>query len=121
MKKTNRWSKTFGWMILVGCTALPTIAGVASAQTPTPAASHRGGFSGGRSGGGWLGQLNQSVGLTLEQREAIQGLMAQQREQRNALYAGTNAKIRGLLNAQQQAKFDDFIAEQKNRRGRPQR
>ena len=56
--------------------------------------------------------------LTPEQRDSVRGLLAEQRQQSQALREQTDAKIRALLNADQQKKFDTMLTEQKERRAR---
>lgn len=66
-----------------------------------------------RSPGGYMTRLEQTVGLSPEQKDAVRGLMAEQREKTQALRQVTDDKIRGLLNVEQQKKFDAFRAQQK--------
>jgi hypothetical protein len=70
-----------------------------------------------RSSFGFIATLEKRVGLTPEQRDAVRGLLAQQRQQSQALREQTDEKIRGLLHSEQQKKFDAVIAELKARRG----
>ena len=79
------------------------------------AASHARSGSG-RGSFGFQGQLERAVGLTPEQRDAVRGLMAQQREQLAAVREQTDSKIRALLNDEQQKKFDAFLEQQKQER-----
>jgi Spy/CpxP family protein refolding chaperone len=75
----------------------------------TSSSTRMGGF-------GFASLLERTVGLTPEQRDAVRGLLAQQREKSQALRQETDTKIRALLNADQQKKFDAMLAEQKARR-----
>ena len=88
------------------------------ADAPTASTSARMGR--GRPGGfGFVGALRRDVGLTPEQEDAVRGILAQQREQTAAIRESTDKKIRALLNAEQQKKFDAVVAQFKARRGRP--
>ena len=78
------------------------------------ASQHR--YGSGRGSFGFQGQLEKAVGLTPEQRDAVHGLMAQQREQLASVREQTDGKIRALLNAEQQKKFDAFLEQQKQER-----
>jgi Spy/CpxP family protein refolding chaperone len=62
---------------------------------------------------GFESRLSKAVGLTPEQRDAVKGLMAQQRQQRSAIQEQTDTKIRAILNPDQLKKFDTFLADQK--------
>ena len=73
-------------------------------------------YGSGRGSFGFQGQLEKAVGLTPEQRDAVHGLMAQQRAQLASVREQTDGKIRALLNPEQQKKFDAFLAEQKQER-----
>jgi hypothetical protein len=75
----------------------------------------------GRGGFGFLATLERAVGLNAEQRDAVRGLLATQRQKTEALRRDTDGKIRGLLTAEQQKKFDVLRAEQQSRRNRGQR
>jgi len=66
---------------------------------------------------GFLATLERSVGISPEQRDAIRGLMAQQREAVKKVRQETDTKIRAVLTPEQQKKFDAFLAEQKAKRG----
>jgi hypothetical protein len=59
--------------------------------------------------------LEKKVGLTPEQRDAVRGLLAEQRQKSQALREETDNKIRAMLNPDQQKKFDEVVAEQKSR------
>jgi len=65
---------------------------------------------------GFLVTMERTVGISPEQREAIRGLMAQQREEMKKIRATTDTKIRAVLTPDQQKKFDAFLAEQKAKR-----
>jgi Spy/CpxP family protein refolding chaperone len=80
----------------------------------------RGGRSG-RGAFGFIATLEQKVGLTPEQRDAVRGLLAEQRQKSQAMREETDGKIRALLNPEQQKKFDTVLADQKARfaRNRP--
>ena len=78
-------------------------------------ATHR--FGGASKGlNGFAGKMEKAVGLTPEQRDAVRGLMAEQRQQHTAIQEQTDAKIRALLSADQKTKFDAFLAQQKQER-----
>ncbi len=88
------------------------LASVSMAQSmPDAARSARSG----RGAFGFASTLEQKVGLTPEQRDQVRGLLAEQRQKSQALRAETDSKIRGLLNAEQQKKFDEVLAQQKAR------
>jgi len=59
--------------------------------------------------------LERKVGLTPEQRDAVRGLLAEQRQKSQALREETDGKIRAILNPEQQKKFDEVLAQQKAR------
>ncbi len=88
------------------------LASVSMAQNMPDAA--RGAHSG-RGAFGFASTLEHKVGLTPEQRDAVRGLLAEQRQKSQALREETDSKIRGLLNPEQQKKFDEVLAEQKAR------
>lgn len=105
--------------IALGLFLIPTFAFAA------PAAKE-GAFAGAHSLS-FQSRLEKAVGLSAEQRESVSGLLAQQREelktlrenflpQMSAVQENTDAKIRALLNAEQQKKFDQFLAKQKQAR-----
>ena len=92
----------------------------AYAQEPAAAASFGEGKSAvhartvrGGSPFGFESRMSKAVGLTAEQRDTVRGLMAEQRQQRTAIQEQTDSKIRAILNADQQKKFDLFLADQK--------
>jgi Spy/CpxP family protein refolding chaperone len=64
---------------------------------------------------GFVSTLERKVGLTPEQRDAVRGLLAEQRQKSQALREETDGKIRAILNPEQQKKFDEVLAEQKSR------
>ena len=66
-------------------------------------------------GFGFVSTLERKVGLTPEQRDAVRGLLAEQRQKSQALREETDGKIRAMLNPEQQKKFDEVLAEQKAR------
>ncbi len=89
-------------------------------------AAKESGFPGGPTGG-FQSRLEKAVGLSPDQRETVSGLLAQQREEMKtlrenftpkmtAVQESTDAKIRAVLNAEQQKKFDAFLAKQKQAR-----
>jgi Spy/CpxP family protein refolding chaperone len=90
-------------------TPLPAAAANTSAVSASSAHSRMAGHG----GFGFQSQLDKAVGLTLEQRDAVRGLLAQQHKDRVAMQEQTDSKIRALLNPDQQKKFDAFLAEQK--------
>jgi hypothetical protein len=67
---------------------------------------------------GFVSTLERRVGLTPEQRDAVRGLLADQRQKSQAIREDTDGKIRALLNPEQQKKFDEVLAEQKAARAR---
>ena len=69
----------------------------------------------GRGAYGFISTLEQRVGLTPEQRDAVRGLLAQQRQKSQAMREETDGKIRAMLNPDQQKKFDEVLSEQKTR------
>lgn len=69
-----------------------------------------------RGNGGFAGTLQRQLGLTVEQHEAVRGLLAEQREQQQAIRAKTDERIRALLTPDQKKKFDAYVAQQKQRR-----
>lgn len=72
----------------------------------------------GRGVNGFLTTLDRRVGLSPEQHDAVRGLLADQRQKSQTLRQETDGKIRELLNADQQKKFDALKAEQKSRNPR---
>jgi hypothetical protein len=91
------------------------VAGLASLSMAQSMPDAARGARPGRGSFGFAATLEHRVGLTPEQRDAVRGLLAEQRQKSQALRAETDGKIRGLLNADQQKKFDDVVAEQKAR------
>lgn len=98
------------WMLLLGLLTVTTWQMGLAAEAAHASAARR-------PGGGFLVRMDRSVGLTPEQRDAIRGLLAQQRQQSQALRDQTDGKIRGMLTPDQQKKFDDFLAQLKNSQG----
>ena len=110
----KRWKSS--WMTVL---VVAGLASVSMAQN-VPAAAR----SSARSGRGMYGfaaTLESQVGLTPEQRDAVRGLLAEQRQKSQALREETDGKIRAILNPDQQKKFDNVLVEQKARfaRNRP--
>ncbi len=64
---------------------------------------------------GFATRLTRQLSLSAEQQEALRGVMADQRQQMANVRTQTDAKIRGLLTPEQQAKFDSLQAKQKSR------
>ncbi len=62
---------------------------------------------------GYAARLEKEVGLTPEQRDGVRGLLAEQRQKSQAIREETDARIRALLNIEQQKKFDAFKAQNK--------
>src|SRR5947209_17997354 len=92
--------------------ASPLAANGASPRRGNASGSNRG------AGFGFAAVLDRSVGFTPEQRDAVRGLLADQRQKTQAMREQTDSKIRSLLNADQQKKFDAFLADQKARRSK---
>ncbi len=67
---------------------------------------------------GFVTTLERKVGLSPEQRDAVRGLLAEQRQKTQAVRDATDDKIRGLLNSEQQKKFDAMLADQKANRNK---
>ena len=97
-----------GWMTIL------MVAGLASLSMAQDMSAGHGNQSG-RGAFGFVSTLQQKVGLTPEQRDAVRGLLAEQRQKSQALREETDGKIRALLNPEQQKKFDAVLAEQKAR------
>ena len=106
MQHKNRRSHWIAALMVAG------LASISMAQTLPDAAR---GARPGRCAFGFASALEHRVGLTPEQRDAVRGLLAEQRQKSQALRAETDGKIRGLLNPEQQKKFDELVAEQKAR------
>jgi Spy/CpxP family protein refolding chaperone len=109
-------------IVLLGVLGLSSVALAAPSASPAAGdASSYGAYAGrrGRGSFGFIQTLQTRVGLTPEQGDAVRGLLADQRQQMNAIREKTDTKIRALLTSQQQPKFDQFISELKNRRTRP--
>jgi len=109
----KKWQQFAVGILLAGSfvsTSVAHAAAFAASQPNRSVSSRRG------TGFGFAAMLEKTVNLTPEQNDAVRGLLAEQRRQSQALREQTDAKIRGLLNAEQQKKFDAFLAEQKTRR-----
>ncbi len=108
----NRSIAKSSWMTIM------MLAGLAawSFAQEVPAARHAAGSP--RGAMGFVSTLDKRVGLTGEQRDAVRGLLAEQRQKSLALRQEIDGKIRGLLNVEQQKKFDVLKAEQKARAAR---
>src|SRR5262245_49486186 len=104
----NQMIKKSRWMTVLVLSGLASLSFAQTAPAARPAGGARGAF-------GFVATLEKRVGLTPEQRDAVRGLLADQRQKSQALRQETDSKIRGLLNADQQKKFDDVLAEQKSR------
>src|SRR5471032_1275468 len=106
----NRSSWKWSWITVL------MVAGLASMSMAqdVPAAA-RNSARGGRGMFGFVSTLERQVGLTPEQRDAVRGLLAEQRQKSQAMREETDGKIRALLNPEQQKKFDEVLAQQKNR------
>jgi hypothetical protein len=91
------------------------LAGLASWGIAQEMPAARSNAKAGRGNVGFVATLEHKVGLTPEQRDAVRGLLAEQRQKSQALREETDAKIRAILNPDQQKKFDDVLAEQKTR------
>jgi len=103
--KKNRWLQFLFMGLVVISTWIPAIA----ADSPHGSGARRG-------GGGFLAGLDRTVGLTPEQRDAVRGLLAEQRQASQSLREQTDGKIRAVLTPDQQKKFDGFLTQQKNAR-----
>src|SRR4051794_29353618 len=95
-----------GWLgvVLAGLFVASGGAMARAAEITAAAAGH------GRGASGFLAGLDRSVGLTPEQRDAVHGLLAEQRRQSQALREQTDQKIRAVLTPDQQKKFDTFVS-----------
>ncbi len=109
----NQVMKKSSWMTVL---VLAGLASFSLAQD-VPAAA-RGGMNSGRGAFGFVSTLEKKVGLSPEQRDAVRGLLAEQRQKSQAIRQETDSKIRGVLTADQQKKFDVMLAEQKARRNK---
>jgi hypothetical protein len=101
----NQMIKKSSWMTML---VLAGLASFSLAQDMPGTRAGRGAF-------GFASALEKKVGLSAQQRDAVRGLLADQRLKSQALRQETDTKIRGLLNAEQQKKFDAMKAEQKAR------
>jgi len=111
MNKGN-WKSRWITVLMVG--------GLASMSLAADAGTSGRASRTGRGSYGFISTLEQRVGLTPEQRDAVRGLLAEQRQKSQALRTETDGRIRALLNPEQQKKFDSVLADQKARfaRGR---
>ena len=111
----RHWHQALMSLLILG-TFVAT--GVAQEGAASSAAAHSGRNQArsGRPSYGFLALLDQTVGLTPEQRDGVRGLLAAQRQASQALREETDGKIRALLNPEQQKRFDAFRAEQQSRR-----
>jgi hypothetical protein len=89
------------------------VAGLASVSLAQEVPAAHAGMKTGRGAYGFVAMIDHKVGFSLEQKDAVRGLLAEQREKSRALRQETDRKIRGLLNPDQQKKFDAVLAEQK--------
>jgi hypothetical protein len=105
-----------GWRCS-GMTLL-VVAGLVSMSMAQDAPAARHSAKAGRGAYGFVSTLEQKVGLTPEQRDAVRGLLAEQRQKSQAVREETDGKIRAILNPEQQKKFDEVLAEQKSRYSR---
>lgn len=116
----KQWLHTIVGLALVRALVLPVYGqdGMPPAAvhpaTATPALHTRASSRGGAYS--FENRMSQAVGLSPEQRDAVHGLLAEQRKQHTAIQEQTDSKIRGMLNPEQQKKFDAFLAEQKAER-----
>jgi len=105
----NHRSMKSSWMTLLMVAGLATMSVAQDMSAAAGARSGRGAF-------GFIATLERSVGLTPEQRDAVRGLLAEQRQKSQALREETDGKIRAMLNPEQQKKFDAVLAQLKTRR-----
>src|SRR5258707_15221447 len=103
----RRWMS--GWITVLMVAGLSSM----SLAQDTPAAAK--GARSGHGAYGFVSILEHKGGLTPEQRDAVRGLLAEQRQKSQALREETDGKIRAILNPDQQKKFDNVLAEQKAR------
>src|ERR1041384_2489990 len=94
----SHWKSSFITVALVTGLAVLSLAQDMSAAA-------RGAHTG-RGAFGFVSTLEHKVGLTPEQRDAVRGLLAEQRQKSQALREETDNKIRAILNPEQQKKFD---------------
>jgi hypothetical protein len=102
----QKYSK-FSWMTIL------VLAGLASAAMAQDVSQGSRSAPAGRGAYGFAATLERQVGLTPEQRDAVRGLLAEQRQKSQAMRQETDDKIRALLNPEQQKKFDAVLSEQK--------
>ncbi len=104
----NRINKKPSWITVL------IVAGFASMSLAQEPPAARSGVKTGRGAYGFVAMVDHKVGLSPEQKDAVRGLLAEQREKSKAIRQETDKKIRGLLNTDQQKKFDAVLAEQKS-------
>ena len=116
----KHWLHTVACLALVRALVLNVYAQEAVLPSAVPSTSKPSAFHSrqgtARSGFGFEGRMGKAVGMTPEQRDAVHGLLAEQRQQHTALQEQTDAKIRALLNPDQQKKFDAFLDQLKQER-----
>jgi len=105
---SNVWKKSGLGLGLAGFLVMSAWPWAMAAETGRAPMGH------GRGSGGFIAGLDHSVGLTPEQRDAVHGLLAEQRRASQALREQTDVKIRAVLTPDQQKKFDAFLSQQKN-------
>ena len=103
------------------CMTILMVAGLSAMSVAQDGAAAARSARSGRGAFGFIATLERQVGLTPEQRDAVRGLLADQRQKSQALREDTDGKIRAMLNPDQQKKFDAVLADQKARfaRNRP--
>lgn len=127
----QHWHNALISLILLGAVSFPAMAQDAELEaaqvnvvTTHPRHFQRSGTGFRPAGNGFAAKLEHSLGLTPEQRDTVRGLLSHQHEQLTALrqesapkyqaiQEQTDAKIRALLSAEQQKKFDALVTEQK--------
>lgn len=110
-------------VVLLTLTLLLGSAGGVLAASPTPSSSayapSEGAVRSGRAGrNNFVSRLSRQLSLNAEQQDAVQGLLASQRQQMAEVRSQTDAKIRAMLNPEQQVKFDNLQAKRKIRNNR---
>ena len=122
--QVRHWHHTVIGLVLLGGLVAPGFsqdAAVSEKATASPtgvSTSRKYASRGGKGSFGFMASLDKNLGLSPEQRDQVRGLLAEQRQQSQALREQTDAKIRALLNADQQKKFDTMLTEQKARYSR---
>ena len=118
----RQWHQALASLILLGTLATVGMAqdgaapaAAANINSPVSASSKWSRMKGNRPYG-FLATLDQSLKLSPEQRDAVRGLLASQRQAAQELRQETDNKIRALLNSDQQKRFDALLAEQQSRR-----